>query len=61
MEHEDTNMPPAKEPGRQNTGNRRELDEVFAFGKQHAKMRGLRPDDVAKAIAEVRASEQRGQ
>jgi hypothetical protein len=36
--------------------NRHELDEVFAFGKQHARQRGLRPRDVADAIAQVRSA-----
>lgn len=35
--------------------NRRELDEVFAFGKRHARERGLKPGDVASAIADVRS------
>lgn len=34
--------------------NRRELDEVLAFGKRHARARGLKPGDVAGAIAQVR-------
>jgi hypothetical protein len=34
--------------------NRRGLEEVLAFGKRHAKERGLKPDDVAIAIAEER-------
>lgn len=37
--------------------NKRELDEVFAFGKSHAKARGLKPSDVARAIADVRAGQ----
>ena len=37
--------------------NRRELDEVFAFGKRHARERGLKPGDVAGAIADVRAQD----
>ena len=41
--------------------NRRELDEVFAFGKRHARERGLEPGDVARAIADVRSEDkQRG-
>lgn len=34
--------------------NTRGLKEVLAFGKRHAKERGLKPDDVAIAIAEER-------
>jgi hypothetical protein len=37
--------------------NRRELDEVFAFGKRHARERGLKPGEVAGAIADVRAQD----
>lgn len=41
--------------------NRRELEEVFAFGERHARERGLKPGDVAKAIADVRVeSKERG-
>jgi hypothetical protein len=41
--------------------NRRELEEVFAFGQRHARERGVKPGDVAKAIADVRAeSSERG-
>jgi hypothetical protein len=36
--------------------NRREFEEVLAFGKRHAKARGLKPGDVAGAIASVRSS-----
>ena len=32
----------------------REFEEVMAFGKRHAKERGLKPGDVAKALADVR-------
>lgn len=35
--------------------NRRELDEVLAFGRRHARARGLRPGDVDRAISDVRA------
>ena len=35
--------------------NKRELDTVFAFGKRHARERGLKPGDVAGAIADVRS------
>jgi hypothetical protein len=34
--------------------NRREFEEVFAFGKRHSRARGLKRSDVAKAIADVR-------
>ena len=37
--------------------NRRELDDVLAFGKKHARARGLKPGDVAGAVAEVRAQD----
>ena len=33
------------------------LDDVATFGKRHARARGLKPSDVARAIAEVRAEE----
>ncbi len=36
--------------------NKREFDDLFAFGKQHAKERGLRRGDVADAIAQVRSA-----
>lgn len=32
----------------------RGLEEVLAFGKRHAKKRGLKPGDVATAIADER-------
>jgi hypothetical protein len=35
--------------------NRREFEEVLAFGKRHAKARGLKPNDVESAIADARA------
>jgi hypothetical protein len=35
--------------------NRREFEEVLAFGKRHAKARGLKPSDVESAIAAARA------
>jgi hypothetical protein len=35
--------------------NRQEFEEVLAFGKRHAKKRGLKPGDVAPAIAAVRS------
>ena len=35
--------------------NKREFEEVLAFGKKHAKERRLRPSDVASAIAAVRS------
>jgi hypothetical protein len=35
--------------------NRREFEEVLAFGKHHAKARGLKPSDVEGAIAAGRA------
>ena len=31
------------------------LDDVLAYGKRHARERGLKPSDVQKAIAETRA------
>ena len=34
--------------------NRQEFEEVLAFGKRHARKRGLKPGDVAPAIAAVR-------
>lgn len=37
--------------------NRRELDEVLAFGKRHARARGLKPGDVAGAINQVRSED----
>jgi len=39
--------------------NKHELDEVFAFGKRNANDRGLRPRDVAAAIADVRSEDSR--
>ncbi len=33
----------------------REMDAVFAFGRAHAKVRGLKPSDVAQSVAEVRS------
>lgn len=38
--------------------SRREFQEVLAFGKRHAKERGLKPSDVARAIAEASPREQ---
>lgn len=38
--------------------NRREFEEVLAFGKRHAQARGLRPGDVARAISEERTRTQ---
>lgn len=35
--------------------NRCEFEEVLAFGKRHAKARGLKPSDVAAAIISARA------
>jgi hypothetical protein len=35
--------------------NKREFEEVLAFGKRHAKERGLKPSDIASAIAATRA------
>jgi hypothetical protein len=35
--------------------NRREFEEVLAFGKRHAKALGLQPSDVESAIATARA------
>ncbi len=35
--------------------NKREFEETLAFGKRHAKERGLKPSDVAGAIAAVRS------
>ena len=35
--------------------NKREFDEVLAFGKRHAKARGLKPSAVASAIAAARS------
>ncbi len=35
--------------------NRREFEEVLAFGKRHAKARGLKTSDVEGAIAAARA------
>lgn len=35
--------------------NKREFEEVLAFGKRHAKARGLKPSDVASAIAAARS------
>ena len=35
--------------------NRQRFEEVLAFGKRHAKAHGLKPGDVAKAIADVRS------
>lgn len=41
--------------------NKREFEEVLAFGKRHAKSRGLKPSDVAEAIEAARAEpQQRG-
>ena len=34
--------------------NGREFEDVFAFGKRHARARGLKPGDVARAIAAER-------
>lgn len=36
------------------------LDELLAYGKRHARERGLKPSDVAKAIAEVRRENKEG-
>ncbi len=42
--------------------NKREFEEMLAFGKRHAKARGLNPGDVASAIAAARAQpKERGQ
>ncbi len=38
--------------------NRREFEETLAFGKRHAKARGLKRNDVASAIAVVRSETQ---
>lgn len=38
--------------------NRREFEELLDFGKRHAKARGLKPSDVANAIAAVRSEMQ---
>ena len=38
--------------------NSRAFGEVLAFGKRHAKERGLKPSDVARAIADVRREKQ---
>lgn len=35
--------------------HKREFEEMLAFGKRHAKARGLKPGDVADAVAAVRA------
>jgi hypothetical protein len=37
-----------------------EFEEMLAFGKRHAKKRGLKPGDVARAIGEVRGNKSRG-
>ena len=34
--------------------NTRRLEEMLAFGKRHARERGLKPGDVARAIADER-------
>lgn len=34
--------------------NKREFEAVLAFGKRHAKARGLKPGEVASAIAAAR-------
>ena len=34
--------------------DRQELEETLSFGKKHAESRGLKPADVAPAIARVR-------
>jgi hypothetical protein len=38
--------------------NSRAFEEVLAFGKRHAKERGLKPSDVARAITDVRREKQ---
>ena len=38
--------------------NKREFEEVLLFGKRHAKARGLKPSDVASAIAAARSETQ---
>jgi hypothetical protein len=38
--------------------NKREFEEMLAFGKRHAKARGLKPSDVASAIVAVRSKPQ---
>lgn len=35
--------------------NKREFEEVLAFGKRHARERGLKPGDVESAIAAARS------
>lgn len=37
--------------------NRHELEDVLAFGKRHARERGLKPGDVTRAIAGERRTD----
>lgn len=39
--------------------NRREFEEVLAFGKRHARRRGLKPSDVEDAVDAVRDEAQK--
>ena len=39
--------------------DRQELEETLSFGERHAKSRGLKPGDVAPAIARVRDDHRR--
>lgn len=38
--------------------NLRDLEELAAWGEQHARARGFKPSDVERAISEVRRSRQ---
>lgn len=40
--------------------NRQEFEEVLAFGKRHARKRGLKPSDVEDAVDAVRDAQERG-
>jgi hypothetical protein len=40
--------------------NRQDFEEVLAFGKRHARKRGLKPRDVVGAIAAVRSRKRAG-
>lgn len=40
--------------------NHQEFEEVLAFGKRHARKRGLKPSDVEPAIDAVRDDQERG-
>jgi len=40
--------------------NHQEFEDVLAFGKRHARKRGLKPSDVEAAVDAVRDDQERG-